>query len=135
MNGSKKPFNFWREWIAGWIPLGLVTAVILRSAVCPPHEIPRFLFKFSDKVLHGFEFFILALTAYQAFRISSWKWIHEKRFFAVPIYGSMIAFLSEWVQRGVPGRFFEIVDLAADAVGIMAALTLVWLIHRGQEKL
>ncbi len=134
LNASKKTSNLWQEWVLGWIPLSAVSGIILRAAIWKPQEIPHFLFRFSDKVLHGLEFLILAMTAYQAFRTTSWKWIHEKRFFAVPIYSSVIAFLSEWVQRGVPGRSFEVLDLGADAAGITLALGLIFTAYRLQEK-
>jgi len=70
-----------------------------------------------DSVVHGVVFFILAILLYRALAHGRWPAI------ATTVVGCLLyAILLEVLQRGIPGRSFEMVDIVAAFLGILAAL-------------
>ncbi len=66
----------------------------------------------NDKLQHVFAFLVLAFLADQAFPQRAWNW---RKFILLLAYGLAL----EIIQYFVPGRFFSLLDLAADALGLL----------------
>ncbi len=80
----------------------------------------------SDKVLHFIGFFILTLIL--IFTFESYK---AKRSMSITfITALIIGFIIEFMQRGIPGRTFSLLDVLADLLGIVLALVLRWSFYK-----
>lgn len=67
---------------------------------------------FHDKLQHIFAFFVLALLTDFSFPTLPWSWRKS-----IPLLGYGLAL--EIIQYFIPGRFFSLLDLAADATGLL----------------
>ena len=118
---SKIKVSFAKRWLGGWLPLGLCTGLIFKGAILSPSEIPHFLYRFNDKLIHGVEFFLLYLSAINAFRLAKSALFRHS---GVMAFGYCIfwAVFTEAVQYFVKGRSPDVYDLLADTVGAAAGL-------------
>ncbi|MEN8180501.1 MAG: VanZ family protein [Pseudomonadota bacterium] len=66
----------------------------------------------NDKLQHIFAFFTLAFLADHAFPKHIWNW---RKFIPLLGYGLIL----EIIQYTIPGRFFSLLDLGADALGLL----------------
>lgn len=105
--------------------------VYLSSQSHPDQHLPSFLFGFSDKILHAFEFGILGILLYRAFKQTT------------PTAGSMslalicvIAFgISDEIHQWfVPQRQADLWDLVADTFGA-AFMILGWVIITEKRRI
>ncbi len=106
-----------RRWLAGWIPLGIYSAVVVQGALLSPEDFPRFFSRWDDKFAHGAEYFFLFLFALNAFEKAKSVWLRN---FSRPLgfgYCSLMGGLTECAQFFVPGRSPELKDFAADLLG------------------
>ncbi|HEC66041.1 MAG TPA: VanZ family protein [bacterium] len=109
-----------------WMPLILYAGLIftLSSFSLPPSkvEIP-----FIDKFIHLVEYGILGFLFYRALRASRFppkadQPLAEAKVFILSIIFSILYALSDEIhQYFVPGREFDLWDLAADSLGIILA--------------
>lgn len=82
---------------------------------------PFFTFKYTDKIVHFFLFFCLAILVYYAYRL---------RFLLVFIFTFSVSFLVEVAQHVLPfGRSFDWFDLLANALGTLTAIIVLWLFY------
>lgn len=100
----------------------LCTGLVFKGAILSPSQIPHFLHRFNDKLLHGAEFFILYLTAVNAFKLAKSPLFRHTGVLAFA-YCSLIGILTELAQRYVSGRSPDVYDLLADTVGAALGLT------------
>jgi len=120
---SKKRVAFIIRWLGGWLPLWLCTGVVIKGSILSPSEIPSFLHRFNDKLIHGVEFLLLYLSAVNAFRLAKSAVFRHSGIMAFA-YCVLIAILTETAQRYVKGRSPDVYDLFADTVGMTAGLLL-----------
>ena len=118
---SKKNASFAARWLGGWLPLWLCTGLVVKGAVLTPAEIPHFLYRLNDKLIHGVEFLLLYLFALNAFRLAKSAMFRHS---GVMAFGYCVfwAVLTEALQYGVKGRSPDVCDLLADTVGAVVGL-------------
>ena len=108
-----------------WVPVFLYCLLIvyLSSQSYPDQRLPSFIFGFSDKVLHAFEYGILGILLYRAFKQTN----ETTRSLSLALI-CVIAFgISDEVHQWfVPHRQADFWDLVADTFGA-AFLILVWM--------
>jgi len=131
----KNPSNdvpaFWKRWLLGWLPFAAVSAVVFQSAVLPPRDIPSFLSQINDKLIHGAEYFLLALAAIHAFRMAKSAFFREKSAMLALFYGSAMGVVTEISQLYVAGRACDFFDWLADFTGTVLALLLTgWVLKK-----
>jgi VanZ family protein len=104
--GSHRRFLWW-AWVA-WIVVVIVMSVLPESA--PPIEL---LSHFSDKLMHFIAYGVLGLLPVLAL---------ESRPAAAAAVLAMVVlgFALEGVQALVPGRSFDLLDFAADNLGVLS---------------
>ncbi len=91
--------------------------VVFQGAILPGNRIPRFLFRFNDKLLHAVEYFILFFAAFSAFRMARRAWLRCRPLFNSLLWCFWMGLLTEWVQAFVPDRHPSVADWVADFVG------------------
>jgi len=128
----KSPFKKRRStavrWLTGWGPLWLCTGLVFKGSVLPPSQIPQFLHRFNDKLIHGVEFFLLFFSAVNAFRLAKSAVFRHAGVTAFA-YSILIGILTEVSQHFVEGRQPDVYDLFADTVGISAGMVLYGVIR------
>ncbi|MEI7750414.1 MAG: VanZ family protein [Candidatus Moraniibacteriota bacterium] len=85
------------------------------------------------KGAHIFEYLVLFLLAFNAFRLS---YSRERSGFQTMLAGTLsllYAFSDETHQLFVPGREGKISDVGIDAIGIVIGLLIVWIIVKGRQ--
>ena len=107
-----------------WVPVLIYALLIfyLSSQSYPDQHLPSFIFGLSDKILHAFEYGILGILLYRAFK----QMTQTTQSISLAII-CVIAFgiTDEMHQWFVPQRQADVWDLVADIVGA-AFLILVW---------
>ena len=89
----------------------------------PSHEASRMI-PHADKWVHFSAFFLLSVTLHKAFDLSG------KLASSLPlIYGCAI----EVIQYYIPGRGSDVMDWLADAAGVTAYFTLLWLYRKRRD--
>ncbi len=94
-------------------------------------EVPLPDFPFQDKMLH--------MTAYGILATSTWLMLRQWPFFQRPwiwawIYASTYGVTDEWHQYYVPGRYVDVWDCVADAVGAAFFLVIIEYIRYRREN-
>jgi VanZ family protein len=102
-----------------WFPFLVWMALIFVVSSIPrlsgeEFGVPRGL----DKIAHFVEYAILAVLFYRGERGERWR-MGVPAWLLVIVAGMAIACLDEYHQRYIPGRDSNILDLTADAVGII----------------
>jgi VanZ family protein len=107
-----------------WVPVLIYGLIIfyLSSQSYPDQHLPSFIFSISDKILHAFEYGILGILLYRAFKQTT----QTTQSISLAII-CVIAFgiSDEMHQWFVPQRQADVWDLVADTEGA-AFLILVW---------
>ncbi|MCK4777266.1 MAG: VanZ family protein [Actinomycetia bacterium] len=110
-----KKIYFYASWlfVAGWMGL------IFYLSSQPAEDIPSFM---PDYLAHGIEYFILAALLVNSFQITPKLThnIHINCFIITFLYGIS----DEIHQVFIPTRTFSIIDIAADAAGVIIAISL-----------
>jgi VanZ family protein len=114
MAESRRP----RPILVGWIPAIAWALLMVMVSSIPNIRLPRELeFPLIDKVAHLFEYTIFGFLLAKSFRLHWREWTRHLP--AVAAVGVLFALADEYHQRLVPGRFFEVIDLAADGLGLV----------------
>jgi VanZ family protein len=92
--------------------------------------LPQFGLGFEDKLAHLLAFGLLALLVERAIRLPSPLTEHAVAWSGC--LSGVYALTDEWHQHAVPGRYFDLWDLAADLAGI--TLALCYLLLRRRRK-
>ncbi len=114
MNNGKKLI-----WIKYYLPsylyAGLIFTLSSYSLNLPPST-PHF----TDKFVHMAEYGVFGLLLARSYFNATAKF-YKKYFIIWALFtGMLCGVLDEYYQSFVPGRFFEYLDMASDAVGILA---------------
>ena len=81
----------------------------------------------SDKVLHGWEYGLLGLLCYRAFRRAAGSWAAERALGLAVLSATLYGLSDELHQAFVPERTADLFDLLADGIGAAAgAWGLCW---------
>ena len=80
----------------------------------------------TDKHEHFFFYGILAALALRALANGEWRGITLRTVLGATLISSLYGVSDEFHQRFVPGRTYEVLDMAADAIGSAAAVGLLW---------
>lgn len=107
-----------------WLPLILYAGLIftLSSFPLPP---PKVEIPFIDKFIHLVEYGILGFLFYRALKVSK---LSSRVFLLTVIFSILYALSDELHQLFVPGRKFDLWDLAADSLGVI--LVALYLKHK-----
>jgi len=81
---------------------------------------------FTDKHEHFFFYGILAALTLRALARGEWKGVAAATVIGAVIISSAYGVSDEFHQRFVPGRSYELLDMAADATGSAAAAAMLW---------
>ena len=116
-----------RHFTCYWVPVILYAGLIftLSSFPLPP---PKVEIPFVDKFIHLIEYGILGFLLYRALRVSK---LAKQVFILAIIFSILYALSDEIHQLFVPGRKFDLWDLAADSVG---AILVTLYLKRRQKK-
>jgi len=88
----------------------------------PGSDLPKLSIPFADKVVHLAEFFILgALIARAIFKSFSDAKVLKVAVIAIAV-ATLFAAFDEWHQRYIPGRTVDILDFAANFIGLNAGI-------------
>jgi len=111
------------RFIRYWVPVILYAGLIftISSFPLPP---PKVEIPFIDKFIHLVEYGILGFLFYRALRASR---LAKQVFILAIIFSILYALSDEIHQYFVPGREFDLWDIAADSLG--AILVAVYLKH------
>ena len=118
-----------RKVLLVYTPLVLYWLLLLTATSLPAYDMPKL--GFNDKLYHlgaytVLAFFINLTLIYQ--RKS--KFLFEKSAIATIIISSVYGALDEIHQVYVPGRFAELLDWSADAIGACLGVLIVYLLIR-----
>ncbi len=72
----------------------------------------------NDKMLHGIAYFFFALFFYAL--LSAWNISHVKNFFITIVLLNSVGFIIECIQHFVKHRSFDLYDLYANFIGVLA---------------
>ena len=114
-----------------WLFVLLYASLIflLSSISSPPVPIS---FRFSDKILHFFEYSFLSILLCRAF-FYSWPALSAKKLIAMAAVAALLYGLSDEIHQSfVPGRYCDMYDLLFDGLGGMAG-ALFWFSSFGRK--
>ena len=103
-----------------WLPVALYAGTIfyLSDQPHPDENLPSFLFEeFSDKVLHGVEYGVLALLCYRAFRRAAGPAVAQQAVVLAITTASIYGMTDELHQAFIPFRESGWQDWLADTIG------------------
>lgn len=100
----------------------------------PPSQIPDFLLKLDDKVIHASEFFILGLISCAAFSLEKPGVFSRHALMLSFVYALSLGAVTEWIQAWTPDRSPSWMDWAADAVGAVLAIALLFFVKKRLHK-
>ena len=107
-----------------WGPaLALVALIFVVSSMSEPPQAPEGM---SDVVVHGFAYSVLGVLMLRALAGAEWAGVTLGRAAMAFVITTAYGLSDELHQRLVPGRVADVRDLAADAIGALAGLLLVW---------
>ncbi len=103
-----------------WLPVLLWAGLIYFVSSLPGGVIPSVFFG-QDILFHFFEYIALAIVLYRALTNSGFsvRWHRKKQLYLVIVYCLAYAISDELHQRFVPERFFSIIDLFVDSLGVV----------------
>jgi VanZ family protein len=116
--------SLWWHW--GPVLLWAAWIFYLSSQSHPP--VPSWLLpEGSDKVLHGWEYGLLGLLCFRAFRRAAGPWAAERALVLAILSATLYGLSDELHQAFVPDRTADLFDLLADGIGAAAgAWGLCW---------
>ena len=108
-------------------------ALLFWASSNPRLPLPHIGLGFEDKIAHFAAYAILSALVFLALTRPTLL-VRKPHLWSV-VVALAYAMTDEWHQRHVPGRFFELSDLAADALGIVATqLGIAWYrVRRGKR--
>jgi VanZ family protein len=103
-------------WFSTWGSVVGYCAVLFVLSAQPDLQVPS-PFPLSDKLVHFFLYAGLGWLWARAVKWSLPEWSIHKILFMTLLFTGGYGFSDEWHQSYVPGRFAELQDVVADAVG------------------
>ena len=119
----RRPIEFANLWVPVAAYMGLIYFLSSRSSLRVARMVP-------DGILHGAEFFLLAVLVARAVSGGLLGPIPPRCYLWAFVLSAHYAVLDELHQLVVPGRVSSALDLLADMVGIDLALAAVFLLQR-----
>lgn len=113
-----------RKLLIFWTPLAAWFVVIYSLSSTPGRYLPHLPFPHADKASHIVEYFVLGALMMRAFCNSFHKVSLAKFAILAIIISLCYGVFDELCQRMVPGRTFDLLDLAADCAGACAGIFL-----------
>ncbi len=107
-----------------WGPAVLFMAVIFVGSSIP--TLPEIPGGFSDKTAHGSEFAVLGVLLARAVAGPRWPSISLSCALAAVVLSALYGVSDEYHQLFVPGRQYDIHDMAADVLGASASVGALW---------
>jgi VanZ family protein len=121
-----------------WLPVIVYAAAIFAASSISQPPMPGGV---SDSALHGWAYAGLAAVVLRALAGGHWEGVTVSRSAAAALLATAYGLSDEFHQRFVPGRFFDLRDLLADAAGAAAATALIYagrvlrpLVRRGRPR-
>ena len=106
--------------VVGWM------GVIFYLSSISSFKVPdRLVNSISSNIAHFTEFFILCMLLFRAIKKST-RWEIKKIIIASCVFSVIYAFLDEFHQSFVPGRFPSIGDIFVDTLGISSFGCIMW---------
>ncbi|MBI2136539.1 VanZ family protein [Candidatus Woesearchaeota archaeon] len=106
-----------------WLPVIIYMYLIFYLSSIPGTDVTAKIF-INDKILHGIEFFILAVLLYRCFNNAKNRRIKENRYILAISLAILYAVSDEFHQSFVPGRAADIIDVIADSIGAVSIIGL-----------
>lgn len=107
-----------RSFLLYWAPMVAYCAVIYLLSSISSGKIPLELFPHADKLIHACEYGLLGLLAVRALAHGTpWGLTRAEAVIGAVLFCLAFGALDEVHQSFVPGRFSELLDLAADFGG------------------
>ena len=117
------------------LPAILMSVAIFIASSIPQDQLNIPDFEWSDKILHLMVYFVYGLSLISAIQTLMKNKAEKQIKLTVIVFGLMFAASDEIHQFFVPGRFMEIEDWIADAVGVLVSLIFYKKIEIYIEKL
>jgi VanZ family protein len=126
-----------REALRAWWPALLTAAAIFALSSLPASRVPGGWPPGTDKVVHGLVYALLGGLVARSRGLRSPGWSSLRLVVWSTLFTAAYGLSDEIHQRFVPGRRFELLDLAADGVGglVGALLMALALRRRGRGSL
>jgi|GEM_PF-38130 len=119
---------------AAWFVFAVYNLLLLILSLLPGDELPQ-VFDLNDKLAHAIGYFFLtAISAHTFFRSRS-DFLTAKPNLWAACWAANISAMTEFAQNFVPGRFTDVLDLAANTAGIAVSFGLLWLLRPDKEVL
>ena len=107
-------------WGPAWVMMVLIFAISSVSTLPAGSSV------LDDGVWHAITYGALAASLLRGVAVASWSGVTSRKAFLAGLFAVLYGVTDELHQRFVPGRVAEFSDLAADAVGAMASVFLLW---------
>jgi len=101
------------NWFFSWPTLYFYSLIIIAISILPIQPPPQIVFPFFDKVIHALTYVILAFIAVNTFYLKRKRGPRISGF----IYAFLLGLFIEFIQRILPFRDFEMVDIVFNSLG------------------
>ena len=124
------------EKVKRWILVAAWMGLIFYLSSISNFKVPdRLVNSISNNIAHFTEFFILCMLLFRAIKKST-QWEIKKIIVVSWIFSVIYAFLDEFHQSFVPGRFPSLVDIFVDTLGILSfGGVVLWRVNREKSPL
>ncbi len=110
------------------LPAWLWSIFVVIGSLTPSDAIPEGLEQLSDKGIHFFLHFVVALlTAIGLMKANHGRGQYVPIIIVAVVYSILLGACMEFLQGFIPGRFGDVLDFAADAIGASLAVPLILL--------
>jgi VanZ family protein len=109
------------------VPVVLYAGGVLALSSIPHLGPPPLRLPAADKIAHFIEYGIFAWLIFRSFSNIGRLYSAGRLLLFTVLSVSVFALFDEFYQRHVPGRHFDMADVASDAAGAVAVLLLIWL--------
>jgi VanZ family protein len=116
-SANSSRFSLWAP-VAAWMVV-LFYVSSLSSIPAPPGDL-------SDKDEHFAAYAVLGAVTLRALAKGRWRFVTAAAAAGAVVIASAYGVTDEIHQRFVPGRSFDVLDMAADALGAGAAAVCLW---------
>lgn len=107
-----------------WLPVAAFMAAIYYGAALP--NVPGPVGFFSDTVIHGVGYAVLALLTLRATAVGRWSGVTGRTLLLAFVIATVHGLTVEWEQMYVPNRFAEWRDVRNNVVGAAVGLAAAW---------
>ncbi len=120
---SKKRFPY------TWLTLAYAAVILIISSI-PDLSAPELGFKNQDKLYHFIEYGVFSVFLFFSLLNSSRDFLKKNVLIISIFIGASFAVLDEIHQRFIPGRSADILDFAADFLGVALIQLVFWVYYR-----